>query len=212
MRDVEGALAWLEGQRTSGSTAWHNMCESLCRQAYGLAAHYSSAELHANAIPSAHRYGHEAPARGDLVLYRNGGHGHIVVATGNGWQAYTNDYGGRGRVTITDARDLVAWCGASSWFTADAWWSSSSKIPTHSGADMALTDADVARIAKEVWRYAADGEPRQAYNYLRNIDADVWAASSRTLTSAGGPPVLSDADVNRIAEAVAEELGARLRD
>ena len=76
---------------------------------------------------------------------------------------------------------------------------------------MPLTDAEVARIAREVWRYAADGEPRQAYNYLRNIDRDVWAAPSRTITG-GGTASLTDADVARIADAVADVIAARMRD
>lgn len=253
MRTPDGALAWLEQQRASGSTAWHNMCESLCRQAYGLAAHYSSAELHAKAIPSSFRHGHETPSKGDLVLYLNGGYGHIVVCTGNGWECYTNDYGGRGKVTKTDARNLVSWCGATSWFVADAWWSNSNNIRTHEGDDMPLSEDDLNKIAKKVWDHAikslwdgndktaagllnqanyyaisgglvgtipataatspgSDSTAKRLNNAIAGVDEAVWAAPSRTLTSGGGGSTgLSDADVNRIAEATANVLYARLK-
>lgn len=148
MRNPDDAIAWLERQRASGSTAWANMCESLCRQAYGLPAHFSSAELHANAIPTNRRYGRQAPARGDLVMYRNGRHGHIVVCTGNGWQCYTNDYGGKGRVTLADARDLAPWCGATDWWVADAWWSSTNNLNTHNDNGDDMTPAEAAHA---VW-------------------------------------------------------------
>jgi hypothetical protein len=197
------------------------MCESLCRQAYGLPAHYSSANLHADAIPSGFRHGHETPRAGDLVLYRNATHGHIVVATGNGWECYTNDYGGRGKVTKTDARNLVSWCGASSWFVADAWWSSSSYVRTHGEeADMPLTDQDLDNIARRVWKFVdtANTEYNMGW-YQRNADARitsvddaVWKVPSRTLTSgAPGTPGLTDADVDRIAQKVADVIYGRLR-
>lgn len=183
MRTPDQALAWLEQQRASGSTAWYNMCESLCRQSYGLPAHYSSAELHANAVPSSFRHGHETPSKGDLVLYKNGGYGHIVVATGNGWECYTNDYGGRGKVTKTDARNLVSWCGATSWFVADAWWSSSNYIRTHGGDDdMPLDDADIDKIARRVWQYKNESvTSEQAYWHLVNSEKKVWDHQIKSL-------------------------------
>lgn len=182
MRTPDQALAWLEQQRASGSTAWHNMCESLCRQSYGLPAHFSSAELHAKAIPASFRHGHEMPSKGDLVLYLNGGYGHIVVATGNGWEVYTNDYGGRGKVTKTDARNLVSWCRATSWFVADAWWSSSNYTRTHEGDDMPLSDADIDKIARKVWQYQNDSvTDKQAYWHLVNSDKKVWDYQIKSL-------------------------------
>lgn len=138
MHDVDAALAFLRKQRDSGSTEWHNRCESLQRQAYGLPAHYSSANLHADAIPAGRRYGHEPPSRGDLVLMVNSTYGHIVTcepSAAHPWSGWTNDYGGRGKVSrVADVRDLVRWCGATSWYVADAWWSSSNNLHTHEGA------------------------------------------------------------------------------
>jgi hypothetical protein len=207
MKTPDQALAFLEQQRASGSTAWHNMCESLCRQAYGLPAHFSSAELHANAIPSSFRHGHETPRKGDLVLYKNGGYGHIVVCTGNGWECYTNDYGGRGKVTKTDARNLVSWCGATSWFVADAWWSSSNYIRTHEEDDMPLTEAEYDKIAKKVWQFKnEDLTDEQAYAFLRRVDVKVSSVGGG---GTGGS--LSQADVDRIANRVADILSARLK-
>lgn len=151
MRDVEAALHFLHQETLNPSEDWTNLCEKLQRTAYGLQAHYSSAELHANAIPSAHRFGIEPPSRGDIALYRNGSYGHIVTCTGNGWDCYSNDYGGRGSVCLCDARDLVSWCGADSGYIANAWWSSTNFIETHHWEDdMALSDDDVQRVAKAV--------------------------------------------------------------
>lgn len=225
MRDVDAALAFLREQRDSGSTAWYNMCESLQRQAYGLPAHYSSANLHAAAIPQAHRYGHEAPSRGDLVLYVNGTYGHIVTcepSDAHPWSGWTNDYGGRGKVTrVNDVRDLAAWCGASSWFVADAWWSKSSNIDTH-GADMALTDDDVKRIAKAVWAhdvdpgatsYSAGGALWTALGRTGLIVSapaladSVWTRAVRTITGGGGS---GGSSAQEIADATADELADRL--
>lgn len=151
MRSPEAALDWLAGQVQNPTDDWYNQCERLQRTAYGLEAHYSSADLHAQSIPGAHRFGIEAPSRGDLGLYRNGSWGHIVTFTGNGWDCYTNDYGGRGRVCIADGRALVDWCGAESGYVADAWWSHENVQLTHGREDdMALSDDDVRRVAEAV--------------------------------------------------------------
>lgn len=221
MRSPDAALSWLEQQRASGSTAWHNMCESLCRQAYGLPAHFSSAELHAKAIPSAFRHGHDTPSRGDLVLYLNGGAGHIVVATGNGWECYTNDYGGRGKVTKADARNLVSWCRASSWFVADAWWSSTNVVRTHDREDddVALSDDDARKVANAVWDKAYTdpvvGDKVSAAHILvqrvnRNAAAAAQPGEPLPPATGGGAVALTDTDVERIAQRTADLLAARL--
>lgn len=208
MRTPDAALDWLAQQRASGSTAWHNMCESLCRQSYGLPAHYPSANDHAHAIPAAHRYGHEQPRRGSLVLYVNGSYGHIVVATGDGWNVYTNDYGGRGRVTITDARNLISWCGAREWFTADAWWSAGNVQHTQrEDDDMAISREDADAVARQVWRYKNESlDTRDVFAMLRHTDANAKAAAQAPPAGAA----LTDTDVARIARAVADELGRRM--
>lgn len=221
MRDTRATLDWLDGQRASGSTAWHNMCESLARQARGIPAHYPSANDHARAIPAAFRHGHDTPSAGDLVLYVNSTYGHIATATGRGWDCYTNDYGGRGRVTITDARNLVSWCGASSWFVADAWWSSSTYARTHNPTtpedpDMPLTPADTAAVAQAVWaRLMADpvtNADASAASILLRTRRDANTAAVRPLDGSAGAPVLSDVDVDRIAARVLDGMSARLRE
>lgn len=168
---VDDCMAFMQRQHDSGSTAWSNMCESLARQGYQLAAMYSSAELHGRAVPTSFRHSHEAPARGDLVLYLNGGYGHIVTCTGNGWDAWTNDYTGKGKVGIADVRDMASWCGADSWYVADAWWASNHYRMTHDGSgDVALTDDDILRIADAVWDHAMqaiwDGKSKSARTIL----------------------------------------------
>ena len=132
MGTPDQALAWYKRQRDNGSTAWHNLCEKGARTSYNLQAMYSSAELHSKAIPSDQRHGNsKPPSKGDLVMYENGGYGHIVVATGNGWDVWTNDYTGRGKMGIAGARKLAPWCGARKWYVADAWWSTRHSQDTH---------------------------------------------------------------------------------
>lgn len=171
MREPREALEWLADEAAHPSQDWYNLCEQLCRKAYGLDAHYSSAELHATAIPGAHRFGIDPPYAGDLILYRNGGYGHIVVATGDGWNVYTNDYGGRGTVCVADARDLVAWCGASSGYVANAYWSATNVKHTHTPEDeMPLTDDDVERV-----RDAVISALIPPTGYARDVhDAEGW--------------------------------------
>lgn len=200
MRDAAGACAYLKDQAASGTTAWANMCESLQRHAYGLPAHYASANEHARAIPQAHRYGHDRPSRGDLVLMVNSTFGHIVTCDptdAHPWSGWTNDYAGRGRVSrVNDVRDLVRWCGATSWYVADAWWSASNVQHTHNTEDddMPLTDDDVKRIAAAVWshdvdpsggKYSAGGALWTAFQrtaVLNDVAQRVWSAAKRTLT------------------------------
>jgi hypothetical protein len=233
MRDVAGALEFLRRQRDTGSTAWHNMCESLQRQAYGLPAHYPSANAHAAAIPAAHRYGHERPSRGDLVLYVNRTYGHIVTcepSDAHPWSGWTNDVGGRGRVTrVNDVRDLAPWCGASSWFVADAWWSSSNNLRTHNAdtedPDMPITDEDARKIAKAVWGHDVDPGPgsysaggalwtalgRTSLIVSATAIADaVWTRAVRTIT--GGGSGSGGASAQEIADATADEIAARLEE
>lgn len=154
MRDTEATIDYLNSQRYSGTTSWYRLCEMLCRRARGLAAHYATADAHAAAIPRDFRHGHEMPRRGDLVLYRNGGSGHIATATGSGWTVFTNDYGGRGRVTLADARLLVRWCSAREWFVADAWWSRDNVMLTHRGILMP-SRASVRRAPAGTWARGA---------------------------------------------------------
>ena len=134
MRTPVEAVSYVSGQHASGAKTWSNGCERLARTAYGLAAHYEKAEDHAKAVPAAYRYAHQPPDYGDLILIRNGGYGHIAICTGTGWQGWSNDYGGRGTVSLVkDVRRLVAWCGGYMWYIADAWWSASHKMLTHVG-------------------------------------------------------------------------------
>lgn len=220
MRDTPRTLEWLDYQRASGSTAWHNMCESLARQARGIPAHYPSANAHAAAVPASFRHGHEPPSAGDLVLYVNSTYGHIVTATGRGWDCYTNDYGGRGRVTITDARNLVSWCHASSWFVADAWWSPSTFARTHNpttpGDDVPLDKSDIDAVANAVWNKVyrdpvTDADASTASLLLRTRRDANTAATRPGGGGGGGDVVLSDADVARVAAAVLDGMSSRLR-
>lgn len=153
MRTPDQALAWYANQNRIGSTAWSNRCEKAARTAYGLPAHFASAELHAKAIPTVFRHGHEMPSKGDLMMIMNGGFGHIAVFTGNGWQAWSNDFGGRGKIVlVADARVLVPWCGGLRWYVADAWWSPTNYRRTHT-VKPAPTPAPKPTVALANLRY-----------------------------------------------------------
>lgn len=207
---VDDAIAFLQGQVDTKATGWHNECEHLCRAAYGLPAHYASANLHYEAIPAEHRFGKEMPSCGDLAVFKNNGAGHIVVCTGNGWGAYTNDFPIDDRVSlIDDLRVLTSWCHATDWYIADAWWSDTSFLPTHNGDNMPTAE----EIAKATWD-AKTKDPQtgetisQRELALRTLTVarQAKAAAIAAAASAGDPSA-----GNLTADMVADELAQRLQ-
>jgi hypothetical protein len=128
MRSVSGALSWFDAH--SHDHGWERRCEEMARTAYGLGAHFATAALHFAAVPASRRHGHTQPPAGALVIYRNNGAGHIVVATGHGWACWTNDSPDRRGTphVYADARDLAPWCHAAEWYACDPWWSDSAAL------------------------------------------------------------------------------------
>ena len=221
MATPEQAMAFMQQQHDSGSTAWYNLCEKLCRSSYRLPAMYASAELHGENIPTGFRHGRsEPPAKGSLCLYLNGGYGHIVVGTGDGWKVWTNDYTGRGKVGKADARELASWCGADTWYVADAWWSNKFYRETQE-VDMPLSDEDIEKIARKVWsydvdpsggKYSASGALWTAFQrtaVLNDVGKAVWGYVTRTLTSGGSGG--SGPSAEEIANATATKFSDRLK-
>lgn len=122
MRSPSDALAWLAHEAAHPTQNWAGYCERLARTAYGLGAVYPTATDHFLDVPASYRHGHSTPPPGGAhLIFRNRGAGHIVTATGHGWQVYTNDSPAqRGRVhLVADGRTLAPWCHATDWFAAD---------------------------------------------------------------------------------------------
>jgi hypothetical protein len=125
MRTPQQALDWLAHEAAHPTQDWAGYCERLARTAYGLPAVYPDAAAHFADVPTAHRHGTATPPpAGAHLIYRNSGKGHIVTATGHGWQVWTNDSPvKRGRVhLIDDGRTLAPWCHATAWYAADPWF------------------------------------------------------------------------------------------
>lgn len=84
------------------------------------------------------------------------------------------------------------------------------------GDDMALDDADVAKIANAVWNKVytdtVGGGDASTASLLLRTRRDANTAATRPAGGGGGPAgELSDADVARIATAVLDGMSARLR-
>ena len=126
MRDVEGALKWMEKQSKNPSQSWKGLCQSTCRQAYGMIAWAPSATQAWAAVGS--KYKHpitryddkewwaSIPA-GGIVYSTAGQYGHAWLAAGDmaGW---TVDYVRSGYIDLADIR-LKGW---SSYYKATVGW------------------------------------------------------------------------------------------
>ena len=211
MNTVDQALAWLNKIAVTESNDWHNSCERLCRIAYGLPPHYSSANLHYEAIPAEHRFGKEQPSAGDLAMFYNKGDGHIVICTGNGWECYTNDYIQDGHVDkIPDLRVLASWCNATDWYIADAWWSESSFITTHNGEDMPTAEEIAAAVWSAKTKDPQSGEViSQRELALRTLTVARQAkAAAIAAAHAAGTPGAGDLTADMVADELAQRLQA----
>lgn len=85
----------------------------------------------------------------------------------------------------------------------DAWWHDRIE---EGDEDMALTDADAAKVARAVWGYENTAhDPRDAYGLIHDTADAVGAGSS------GGPTSITPADLEAIAQRTADLLAERLR-
>lgn len=88
--------------------------------------------------------------------------------------------------------------------------------PTGGDTDMPLTTEDVAAVANAVWNKVykdptTDADASTASLLLRTR-RDANTAATRPIDGSGGAPVLSDADVDRIAARVLDGMAARMRE
>jgi hypothetical protein len=113
-RSVDDAIAWSEKQITNPSQDWYNLCQSHCRQAYGVGAWASSAWEAWNTIPSGKKTATSNPGkapRGSLIYYKGGSYGHVTIAIGKSTtdKVLTNDYVRHGKIDKASTRDLPRW-------------------------------------------------------------------------------------------------------
>lgn len=102
-RDVPEVMKWARGQRSNPTQEWTMLCQSFCRQAYGVQAWAPSAISAWGQIPR--RYKNEGGSpnrapRGALLYYAIGKYGHVAIAAGvkTHDKCLSNDYVARGDI------------------------------------------------------------------------------------------------------------------
>lgn len=112
-RSVDDAIAWSKSQIDRPTQNWSNMCQSHCRQAYGVPAWASSAKIAWNTIPSREKHAGGKPfdaPRGALIYFDSGTYGHVAIATGKSTndKCLSNDYMRQGQIDYAP-RDFPRW-------------------------------------------------------------------------------------------------------
>jgi hypothetical protein len=113
-RSVDDVINWSERQISHPTQDWYNLCQSHCRQAYGVPAWAGSAWEAWNKIPAAQKTSTSNAAkapRGALIYYRGGSYGHVTISIGKSTttNVLTNDYVRRGKIDKASTRDLPRW-------------------------------------------------------------------------------------------------------
>ena len=112
-RTADQVIAWSRVQVRNPKQDWTGLCQSHCRQSYGVPAWASSAILAWERIPAAHRHPSANPSdapRGALLYYRGGKYGHVAIAIGTrtNQSCLSNDYVRRGEIDVAP-RDFKRW-------------------------------------------------------------------------------------------------------
>lgn len=112
-RTVNDVIAWSRDQRDDPTQDWSGLCQSHCRQAYGVRAWAASAIIAWRLIPDAHKHKGGSPEdapRGALLYYEGGQYGHVAIATGikTDDKCLSNDYVERGKIDYAP-RSFARW-------------------------------------------------------------------------------------------------------
>ena len=104
-RTVDEVIAWSKGQRDNPTQSWQGLCQSHCRNSYGVGAWAPSAIAAWARIPDAmkHKGGKPSDApRGALLYYKGGQYGHVALAIGKKThdKCLSNDYMRSGRIDV----------------------------------------------------------------------------------------------------------------
>ena len=102
-RSVDEAIEWAWGQAKDPSQDWTGLCQSFCRQAYGVGPWAASAIKAWERIPKAKKVIGGSPEdapRGVLLYYSGGQFGHVALAIGKktNRSCLSNDYVARGKI------------------------------------------------------------------------------------------------------------------
>jgi hypothetical protein len=166
-RSVDDVIDWSRKQIDHPTQDWYNLCQSHCRQAYGVGAWAGSAWEAWGKIPDAEKVktsdARRAP-RGALIYYKGGSYGHVTIAIGKttDTNVLSNDYKRKGRIDECSTRDLPRWgltvVGYSFWTPAGelrpdpgtTYWDGT--VPPKENVDYS---EDTGTANKAAWRLAA---------------------------------------------------------
>lgn len=107
-RSVEQALAFAKQAAASGDSSWYRMCLAFVARAYGIASGSPTAiAAYQLAAKQGRITNNMTPNVGSVVYWNTGGGrpGHAALYAGNG-MIYSNDIGGRGRISLVPIGDI----------------------------------------------------------------------------------------------------------
>jgi hypothetical protein len=112
-RSVDEVIDWSKSQITNPTQSWDNLCQSHCRQAYGVGPWASSAKVAWNSIPTKEKVIGGSPSdapRGALIYFDSGSFGHVAIAVGKSTnnKCLSNDYVRQGKIDYAP-RDFKRW-------------------------------------------------------------------------------------------------------
>lgn len=112
-RNVNEVITWSRNQVKDPTQDWTGLCQSHCRQAYGVPAWAGSAIIAWNKIPAAQKTPSAHPSdapRGSLLYYDIGQFGHVAIAIGKRTSSscLSNDYVRRGMIDAC-SREFPRW-------------------------------------------------------------------------------------------------------
>lgn len=112
-RTVQDVMSWGRKQMKEPTQDWSVLCQSFCRQAYGVPAWAPSAITAWAKIPRAKKHAGGSPAlapRGALLYYAIGKSGHVAIAAGikTNDKCMSNDYVAKGEIDYAP-RSFARW-------------------------------------------------------------------------------------------------------
>jgi hypothetical protein len=112
-RNINEVITWSRNQIKDPTQDWTGLCQSHCRQAYGVGAWAGSAIIAWRAIPAAQKHPGIKPSsapRGSLLYYDIGKFGHVAIAIGKrtNVSCLSNDYVRQGMIDAC-SREFPRW-------------------------------------------------------------------------------------------------------
>ena len=112
-RNINEVITWSRNQIKDPTQDWTGLCQSHCRQAYGVGAWAGSAIIAWRAIPAAQKHPGIKPSsapRGSLLYYDIGKFGHVAIAIGKktNTSCLSNDYVRQGMIDAC-SREFPRW-------------------------------------------------------------------------------------------------------